>query len=261
MCAVPGVRTDSFPSGMHQGSERPAHSSAPSWSPARGAVWQCSASWWRTTLARDLGSVCSASDVFVRSAVLCTHLLLVLLLLSEPSEGVHCYVSVTCPPSPTPTIAPSLRGAERLLLAAASRNATSSVVSAEMWDAARGETLIEAKLWHRHHRRKRSCSKVSVPKSAARVSRTSLWDAQLRGEWAQINASDSTENIPTELCRFQVRGFFLFSCNFILKIERFVMFFCTNIWISCYGKKYLNLMKLLDLFWQKQYIFPPDPLY
>lgn len=216
--------------------ERPAHSSAPSWSPAHGAVWQCSASWWRTTLVRDLGSVCSASDVFVRRAALCTHLLLLLLLLPEPSEGVQCYVSVTCPPSPTPTTTPSLRGAERLLLAAASRNATSSVVSAEMWDAARGETLIEAKLWHRHHRRKRSCSKVSVPKSAARVSRTSLWDAQLRGEWAQIYASDSTENIPTELCRFQVKDSFFLVQFYFKNRTIYHDFFCINIWISCYGK-------------------------
>lgn len=48
---------------------------APSWCPVGGAVWQCNASWWRTSSAQhssaQLGtrrSACSASDVVVRRA-------------------------------------------------------------------------------------------------------------------------------------------------------------------------------------------------
>lgn len=159
---------EKFLAGVFDG--EPAYPTAPTWSPICGAHWQCSASWWRTALDRDdLSKVCSGFWCFCPQSCFFS--------ASERSGEVLCYVWVTCLSS------------VNALLSAAPQN-TASNVEAEMWDAAWRDSLIEAKLWHGHHRRKRSRSKFSLPKSPARVTRTPLWDAQLQREKTPIYASN-----------------------------------------------------------------------
>lgn len=133
-------------------------------------------------------SACSASDVVVCRAR-------AVLFPRREGWGGYCYVSShVCPPSPYP-VPPS----EFFFSPSSSSRCGFSEHEQQYlggWNvrccspsglAARGKVMAPSSS------QKRVLQQSVQPKSAARLPRASLWDAQLRSEWAQRSASYSTE--------------------------------------------------------------------
>lgn len=116
----------------------PVYPTASSWSPICGADWQCSA----VRLGGALSYI-GGGGTWVKSAV-------VLMLLSAELFFLPLSPWTGFTATSQSRVSPQWRLCTLRLLR------TVSDVGAEMWDAAWRDSLIEAKLWHGHHRRKRS---------------------------------------------------------------------------------------------------------
>lgn len=132
--------------------------------PPAGALWQCTAFWWRTRSARDrrISLQCFWCCLQSRSRVVPQQKRKVVGAATSQVTCAHPPITSSHQPEFFP---PFLSPPPPPPIAAASRNTSSSVWRAETWDAARHrDSRLEAKLWHRHHRREGSCSKVFCQK-------------------------------------------------------------------------------------------------